>query len=119
MPEVTVSKQYRYTVSKLYKDHLENRITEQELSQRLDELNEEEAKRQERLGPLFIRQALENIEKGMRSEFIAGRGLPTGKVSHPYHFFWLLDGNPQTYTLRSSNRLFTLSLPRVQELSSL
>lgn len=63
MPEVTVSKQYRYTVSKLYKDHLDNQITEQELSQRLDELNEEEVKRQEHLGPLFIRQALENIEK--------------------------------------------------------
>ncbi len=29
MPEVTVSKQYRHTVSKLYSDYLENRITEQ------------------------------------------------------------------------------------------
>jgi hypothetical protein len=43
MPEVTVSKQYRSTVGELYKEYLEHRITEQDLSQRLDELNEEEA----------------------------------------------------------------------------
>ncbi len=69
MSEVTVSKQYRYAVSERYKDRLENRITEQELSQHLDELNEEEAKRQEEhLGPLLIRQALENIEKAISED---------------------------------------------------
>jgi hypothetical protein len=32
MPEVSVSKQYRHVVNELYKDYLEKRIKEQELS---------------------------------------------------------------------------------------
>lgn len=68
MSDVPVSKQYRSIVSELYKDHLENRITEQELSQRLDEAIEEEAKKQEHLGPSLVRQALENIEKNISED---------------------------------------------------
>src|SRR5260370_220783 len=71
MSEVTVSKQYRYAVSERYKDRLENRITEQELRQHLDELNEEEAKRKEEHSrPLLIRNAVT-----MGGEDGGGRGL--------------------------------------------
>src|SRR5450631_1246795 len=68
MPDIPVSKQYRSVVSELYKDRLENRITEQELSQRLDEAIEEEAKRQEHLGPSLVRQALEDAEKDISED---------------------------------------------------
>ena len=68
MLEVTVSKQYRNAISQLYKDHLEKRITEQELSRHLDRMNEEEARRQKHLGHSLIRQALENVEKDISAE---------------------------------------------------
>lgn len=63
MFEAQFSSQYYYAVSELEKDRLEKRITEREYHQRRDELNEEEVKRQEHLGPVFIKQALEDVEK--------------------------------------------------------
>lgn len=68
MPEVIVSNQYRHIVSELHKAHLEKRITAQEFSQRMDEASEEEAKKQEHLGPSLVRQALENVEKNISDE---------------------------------------------------
>lgn len=63
MPDIPVSKQYLHTVSELHNARLEGRFTEQELSQRLDEAIEQEAKRQEHLGPSLVKQALANAEK--------------------------------------------------------
>jgi Protein of unknown function (DUF4231) len=68
MSEVPVSKQYRHTVSELYRDRWENRITEQELNQRLDELGTEEVKNLEHLGPLLIKQVLESVEKDISED---------------------------------------------------
>lgn len=68
MPDIPVSKQYRHRVSELYQDHLEKRITTQELSQLLDEASEEEAKKQEHLAPSLLKLALEDIEKTISEE---------------------------------------------------
>jgi uncharacterized integral membrane protein len=63
MPEITPSKTYLHKLNELQTEHLERRITDEEFSQRLDELNEQEAKLHESLGPVLVRQKLANVEK--------------------------------------------------------
>lgn len=63
VPELLVSNAYHHTVSELYTERLEGRITEQEFGQRLDQAYEEEAKKQEHFGPLLMKRVLKDIEK--------------------------------------------------------
>lgn len=63
MPDIPVSKKYLHDVKVLHTEHAEHRITDEEFSQRLDELIKREVKAHASLGPVLVRQELENTEK--------------------------------------------------------
>jgi Protein of unknown function (DUF4231) len=65
---LSASNHYLHTVRELHQARMENRITEQEFGQRLDEAINEEAKRQEQYAPLLLRETLQDIEKDISEE---------------------------------------------------
>ena len=63
MPDITPSKTHLHNLKVLQTEYLEHHITNEEYSQRLDDLNEQEAKSHESLGPVLVRQELARVEK--------------------------------------------------------
>jgi IS5 family transposase len=68
MPDIPFSHKYRHDVKALYRDFAEQRITEEELSQRLDELRVSEAAAQESLGQHLLLEKLVEEEKSIADD---------------------------------------------------
>ena len=68
MSDIPVSKKYIHDLKKLYTEHEEKRITDEEFSQRSDELKEREAKSLESMGHILLVRELSDIEKEVADE---------------------------------------------------
>jgi hypothetical protein len=68
MPDITLSKKYLHELKALHTEYQEKRITDEEFSQRIDELREQEAKLHEPMGRVLLMQQLENAEKEIEHE---------------------------------------------------
>ena len=68
MSDITFSKKYRQELKALYTAYEEKRITEEELSQRIDEMRESGAKQHEPMGRVLLMQKLEDVESEIESE---------------------------------------------------
>lgn len=68
MEDITLSKKYLHDLKKLNIDREEGKITDEEFSQRIDELREREARSKEALGHLLLLQKLEEVEKEVEDE---------------------------------------------------
>jgi len=69
MPDIPISKTYLHDLKKLYTDREEKRITDEEFSQRIDELREREAKSHDpAVGRILLIQRLEDAEKVIADE---------------------------------------------------
>lgn len=68
MPEIPVTNTFRYELKELHRKHQKKLITDEEFSRRRDELNTEEAKLHEPLGPTLIKEELGDIDKELEDE---------------------------------------------------
>lgn len=65
---IPFSQKYIRDVKALYREYEEKRITDEKLSQRLDELKQREARLQKATGQLLLAQQLGEIEKALKAE---------------------------------------------------
>jgi ABC-type multidrug transport system fused ATPase/permease subunit len=68
MDDITLSKKYLHDLKKLNIDHEEGQITDEEFSQRIDELREREARSKEALGHMLLLRKLEEAERDIEDE---------------------------------------------------